>query len=238
MPADLTVGVMSCYVPFAVVNQEGDLEGFDIDVAREIAMRLGRTLVLKDMSLAALLIALQQGKVDLVLSGLSITKARSAAMTMIQYQGQAIAAFPLVFYKQVPVAIKTIEDIKNYPDAVICVEPGSSEEEFLAEQYPSFVLKRLSMMSEIIMDLKYGKSLAAVLDPDILPTLKEQNPDLVWLWISLPKEYQIPGNGIALDKKNSALADAVKEIVATLKTEGFLAKLEQQWFKKGGSNDQ
>lgn len=230
---ELVAGVMSGYVPFATVNKVGVLEGFDIDVAREIATRLGRTLIIKDMSLAALLVALQQGKVDMILSGLSITKSRAKTMTMIHYQGRETTAFPLLFWKAIPADIKTIDDIQKRAGAGVCVEPGSSQEEFITEQYPALLLKRLNSMSEIVLDLKYGKSLAAMVDPDILPLLQQQTPELVALWIKLPREYCIPGNGIAIAPQNKALARVVREVVLNLKADGVLAALERQWFKGG-----
>ncbi|PKN03192.1 hypothetical protein CVU75_03495, partial [Candidatus Dependentiae bacterium HGW-Dependentiae-1] len=217
-PTELLVGVMSGYVPFATVDQEGNLEGFDIDVAKKIASRLGRTLVFKDMSLAALLVALQQGSIDLLLSGLSITKSRAAAMAMIHYQGEGISAFPLLFWKQIPADIKTMQDLQMRVTTSVCIEPGSSQEEFIMGKYPALSLKRLSSMSEIVMDLKYGKSLAAMVDPDILPLLQKQVPELAVLWVPL-QEYRIPGNGIALKRSNKTLIDAATAVIADLKKE-------------------
>ena len=226
----LTVGMMSGYPPFMTINPTGDFEGFDVDVAQEIARKLNKKLVIKDMSLASLLLALQQNKIDLVLSGLSITKIRQEKMAMIHYYGKPRLMGNLVFWKSAP-SISTIEDLKSYPSAVIAVEPGSWQEDFLV-QYPFLQLKNLSAMSEIIMDLKYGKSFAAFLDPDIVPSLQSQYPELKVVEIPLTDAYKSAGCGIAINKDNKALTSALDRITTELKQDGTLKRLEAQWFKE------
>src|SRR6185295_2273496 len=72
----LTVGVIIGYAPFAMLNNKTEPEGFDIDIAKAIAHALNKELVIKDMDLSGLLIALQQGSLDCVLTNLSITPER------------------------------------------------------------------------------------------------------------------------------------------------------------------
>lgn len=45
---DLIVGTTSGYAPYVSINAEGEYEGFDIDVAKALADKLGRKLVIKD----------------------------------------------------------------------------------------------------------------------------------------------------------------------------------------------
>lgn len=234
----LIVGVMSGYPPFAQINEQGDLVGFDIDVAKVLACKLGRTSVIKDMNLAALLISLQQNKVDLVLSGLSITSERKQSMTMIYYQGKPTTTYPLVFWKEIPKNIETLNDLKLYPDAVVCVEPGSVQEKFLL-MFDFLTLRQISNPVDIIMDLKYGKSLAAVFDPDILPLFQQKNPELKVLDLELPLMYQSQGCGIAVNKNNTDLARQITTVIDVMTKKGVLASLEEKWFrtKEGSFND-
>lgn len=232
----LVVGVMSGYEPYAIVNEKGQLEGFDIDVANSIGQKLKKQVVFKDMSLSALVIALQQNKIDLLISGFSITPEREKQMAMIYYQGIPTTSYPLVFWKNIPEGITTIRDLKNNPNAVVCVEPGSVQEKFLL-QFDFLQLKTMGVISEIVMDLKYGKSFAALLDPDILPTLKQQVPELVSIDIQLPKEYQSKGVGIAINKKNNDLTQKVAVAVKELRQDGSIPKLENQWFTQNGGNE-
>jgi ABC-type amino acid transport substrate-binding protein len=229
----LVVGVMSGYVPFAQFDEQGNLVGFDIDVAVVLARKLNKKLVIKDMNLAALLISLQQNKIDLVLSGLCITPERQKVINMVYYQGTPTTTFPLVFWKQIPKDITTIEDLKKYPEATVCVEPGSAQESFLLS-FDFLNLRQISNPIDCIMDIKYGKSLAVMLDPDIFPSLQQKNLELKVLNIQLPQEFQSKGCGIAINKENKTLVKQVSEIITELKSDGTLKTLEQKWF---GLND-
>ena len=62
-PDALVVGTNVGYPPFILRNEQGQITGFDFDVSAEIAKRLGRPLVVKDMSFVALLLALPHGSV-------------------------------------------------------------------------------------------------------------------------------------------------------------------------------
>lgn len=59
---ELVVGLNSGFPPYEVLNAQGQFEGFDIDVANQLATKMGKKLVIKDMAFDALVMALNQGK--------------------------------------------------------------------------------------------------------------------------------------------------------------------------------
>src|ERR1700687_6135739 len=68
---ELIVGTAAGYAPFASINPQGDLEGFDIDIAHAVADRMSKNLVIKDLgSMASLFTALDQGTIDVIIWGL------------------------------------------------------------------------------------------------------------------------------------------------------------------------
>ncbi len=99
----LVVGTASGYAPYVSLTSYGEYEGFDIDIAKALADKLDLTLKLKDLgSMPSLMIALQQGKVDILLWAISITKARQEKMEMIYYQGSQEMQMPFLFWKTIP----------------------------------------------------------------------------------------------------------------------------------------
>ncbi len=228
----LRVGIIGDYAPYAYVNPDGSYEGYDIDIATIIGTKMNRQVKFYDMKLEPLLIGLQQKSIDIVLSGLTITKARQEVMTMIYYQGEPSTYYTLAFWKQVPNNVQSIDDIiTQNSQAIICVEPGSVQESFLTSAYPALSLCRLSTISDIVLELSYDKAYAALLDPQIVPALRTMVPDLALYNIQLPEEYQSPGCGIAL-AKDSLLAQSIKQIIQKLINDGTLAELEQKWFNR------
>jgi len=230
MPS-ITVGMMSGWDPYMTINTKGEFVGFDVDVAKEVATRLGKKLIINDMgSLSPLFIALNQNKIDMIFSGLDITKKRKENLDMIQYTGEGIKCFKLLFWKKIPAGISTIEDIAKLENNSICVEPASPSELFLSQKNLSTLNKKsIGTVTDMVLELKYGKSTTAILEPIIVERLKKKNRELKTLDVPLPKDFQIFGVGMALKKGNFALKQRVAKAISDMKEDGTLAKFEKKW---------
>ena len=79
------------------------------------------------------------------------------------------------------------------------------------------------------MELKYGKSQAAAVDPALVPGLLSKYSEIKVLNLPLPPAEQSLGNGICINKKNTALAQAVRKAVDELQAEGKIEMLEKKW---------
>lgn len=88
----LVMGTSPDYPPYefqATVHGKTKIVGMDVAVGQKIAKDMGVKLVVKSMSFDSLLVALQTGKVDMVISGMNPTPARrkNVAFTHTYYQG-------------------------------------------------------------------------------------------------------------------------------------------------------
>ncbi len=111
-----TVGTTSGYAPYVSLDSKGQYEGFDIDLAKLVAEKLNKKLVIKDLgSMPSLIIGLKQKKIDAIIWAVSITEERQRQMEMIYYQGEKITTMPLLFWSKIPEDIKGPEDLKNDP---------------------------------------------------------------------------------------------------------------------------
>ena len=72
----LRVGVMADYPPIVFRNAAGELDGLEVDFANRLAAALGRPVHFEERDLPGLFAALEQGDIDIVMSGISITDAR------------------------------------------------------------------------------------------------------------------------------------------------------------------
>jgi ABC-type amino acid transport substrate-binding protein len=219
---------MSGWAPFMTINHNAEYEGFDVDVAKEIAQRLGKKLIIKDLgALSTLFIALERNKIDMVMSGLDITKARMNACDMIRYTGQNVTSYALLFWKEIPLEIRSLEDFKKIPQALICSEPGSAQEKFL-DRYPFIQQKSLNKLDDMILDIRYGRSTAALMEPCMALRFVHQIPELKMLPIKLPQDFQTMGIGLAL-KKGSPLRTALTQILNAMRNDGTLEQLERRY---------
>ena len=226
---ELIIGTTSGYAPFVSLTPEGNYEGFDIDFAKELAKKLNKKLVIKDLgNMSSLFIALRQNKIDAIIWAVSITSERQKEFAMIHYQGDELKSLPLVFWKKIPVDIKSIEDLKKYPNSSICVEPASSNEKFLSK-FEFIKLKPIEKIADGIMDIKYGRSLATLVDPSLIDDLKQKYPEIQILEVPLTSEWRVLGNGVVIRKNNTELISQIEKVVNSLKKDGTIANLQNKW---------
>ena len=225
----LIVGTNAGFVPYEFVNKKGQIVGFDIDVAQAIANKMDKKLVVKNMPFDALILSLKQDKIDLVIAGLSITKEKLNEVAMIHYHGDGEAEFPLVFWKTIPNDIKSINDLKDMKNRTVSVQAGNIQEEFISK-FDFLDIRPLSEISDLIMDIKYGKSIACVIEKLVVEKLKRNFKELCVLNIPLNSEDRDFGHGIALKKGNDDFINKLKDIVHELKMDGSLKKIEKSWF--------
>lgn len=226
---DLIVGTTSGYAPYVSINAEGEYEGFDIDVAKALADKLGRRLVIKDFgSMSSLILAIKQNKAHFLIWSISITQERQKQMTMIYYQGEKATSLPLLFWEKIPDNIKSLEDMANNPKVVISVEAGSFQENVLLS-ISGLNLKQVDKVSDAILELKYGKSQAVLVDNSQKINYMKKFPKLKSLTINLPESKQSLGNGICLNSNNRDLAGAIQKAVNELLSDGTIPSLEAKW---------
>ncbi|MBN2479001.1 MAG: amino acid ABC transporter substrate-binding protein [Parachlamydiales bacterium] len=225
---ELVVGTTSGYAPFVSLNDKGEYEGFDIDMAQDLAKKLKCSFVIKDCGcMPGLMLALKQKKVDLVIWAVSITEQRLKNMEMVYYQGDKIDKMPIVFWGKIPKDIKSFQDLAKDPEKIVCVEAGSYQEQVLKAY--NIPLKYLDKVTDVILDLKYDKSFASAIDPALVLRYKAKYPKLQVLYLSLPDDYQSLGNGVCIDKSNRELTEKIRKAVQEIIDEGKIRKLEKKW---------
>jgi len=224
-----TVGTTSGYAPYVSLDNKGQYEGFDIDLAKLVAEKLNKKLVIKDMgSMPSLMIGLKQRKVDAIIWAVSITEERQKQMEMVYYQGEKITSMPLLFWGKIPENIKGPKDLKMDPKKSVCVEAGTYQEQVM-KAYPDLTLKNVDRITDAIMEIKFGKSLAVAVDNALVSFLQQQNPEIKVLYFPLTPSQRSLGNGICINKNNSELVAQVKKAVDELTKEGKIQDLEKKW---------
>lgn len=76
----LTMSTNAAFPPYEMTTDTGDFEGIDIEVAGAIAEKLGLELQVDDMDFDAALLAVQNGRSDIVMAGVTVNEERSAVM--------------------------------------------------------------------------------------------------------------------------------------------------------------
>lgn len=230
----LTIGLQSGYPPFEFLNEQGEIVGFDVDVANLIAAKMSKKLVIKDMEFEGLLLALKQNKIDLIISGMNITPSRQKEIDMLAYHGDKATSLSLIFWEHIPEGVASLQDLANLNSAVVSVEVGTIPEAYMT-RYPQITIKALQGALAPLMDVKFGKSMANLVEPDVATFLKQKHPQIVTLEVPLEANEKIEGFGIGINKKEQQLKKEVQKVLEELKNSGELQAAENKWFKGGVS---
>lgn len=222
----LIVGTASGYAPFVSSNAQGELEGFDIDVAQALAQKMGKELIVKDLgSMTALFTALDQGSIDAIIWGLSITQDRLAKVAMVHYQGTPDQSYPLIFWQKIPNGIASITDMQGL---TVCVEPASAQEKVL-DRYPAITKLSTEKVDDALFNIQYKKADAALVEPVIAKKFKNKFPEIRILNVPLSAQDRVEGVGIALKQNNRELIEQITNAVQELKSQNTLAGFEKKW---------
>ncbi len=223
---ELIIGTASGYAPFVSIDEDGEYEGFDIDVAKSLAEIMNKKLVIKDLgSMTSLFMALEQGSIDAIIWGMSITKDRLKKVSMIHYQGESIASYPLIFWKNIP---DTINGFSDMDGMIICVEPTSVQDMVLS-RYPLIHKKQTERIDDALLNIQYEKAEAAFVEEAIAKKFKNKYPEIKILDIALSQEDQAFGNGIVIKKENKPLIEEVQKAVTLLKKSNIITEYENKW---------
>ena len=232
----LVIGTNTPFAPYEVINEQGEFEGFDIDLAKEIAKKLNKKIIFKDMSFDMLIINLQNKKIDMILAGVSITQDKLKEISMVCYLENDRTHYPIVFWKEIPKNIQTISDIKNLKNRTISVQAGTIQEQYL-EQNNFITIKNIESVSDLILEVKHKKSIAFCIDMPVFKKLKNQIPELQALFVSIPEKHKSLGDGIGMRKDNIELIKEIEAIIREFKQNGILKDLKEKWFGNIRNNE-
>ncbi|MDS4059945.1 MAG: transporter substrate-binding domain-containing protein, partial [Candidatus Contendobacter sp.] len=114
---------MSTFVPWAMRDKNGELIGYEIDVAKQLAEDMKIKVEFVPTAWDGIVPALLAGKFDVVIGGMTITPERN--LTVNFTQPYANSGTHLVANKELAAGFKSLEDF-NKPDVVLAVRRGAT----------------------------------------------------------------------------------------------------------------
>ena len=217
----LYVGTSTDYAPYEFLDltKEGNEKyvGSDIDLAKEIANELGLELVIKAMSFDTLLAAIDSGKVDMVISGITKDqegKREASYLFSNSYYDEGEGDQILVFNKEKAEQFKSLDDL-NKSTVKVAAQSGSVQQGLVETQLPNANSIWFENINDALTALNAGQYDAIALSTTSALSLltAEVNSNLV---IS-EFEFDIEDSClyIIMKKGNNELAEKVNPICDT-----------------------
>jgi polar amino acid transport system substrate-binding protein len=223
------IAVNGTYPPMESVDPATNkLVGFDIDLGEELAKRLGVTLEWQNGAFAQLIPAVQSGRADMILSGISDLPARRENLDFIDYLNSGAQFYTLASNQE----IKSPADLcgKRVGTVRSTSFPGNIEawsaENCVKAGRPAIEVSGIDTMPLVATELKQGRIDAAVRGSETIPTIMEQDPGAYRI---VTPPFTTVLQGIAFPKGEPQLRNAVLGALKQVFADGTYAKLITKW---------
>lgn len=222
----LVVGTSADNPPYEYITnaEDGDnqneIVGLDIDMARLLAKELNMELVIKNLDFVGLLPALMNGNVDVLIAGVSNTVERRK---YVDFSHNYLEVKIAILHKN-NVHITKPDDLANM---FIGAQSGTTWEDLAhkyAAIYPNIAVESLSNNLMLIEQLKNDKLQAVLMEEGQVKKFAATYPNMKYL--ILPEESSL--FAVVLDK-NSPLKERINAAIATLKKRGDIRSLQKKW---------
>ena len=212
----LIMSTNAAFPPYEMTTDSGDFEGIDVEIAGAIAEKLGLELQIDDMDFDAALLAVQQGKSDMVMAGVTVTEDRLAVMSFTDSYANGIQSVIVTEDSD----IASIDDMEG---KLIGTQAGTTGYIYCSDTPENGGFGEDNVIAydngiTAVQALMNGQVDCVVIDNAPAQEFVKANPGLK----ILDTEYANEDYAIGVNKDNTALLDAINGALAELKADGTI----------------
>jgi polar amino acid transport system substrate-binding protein len=223
----LRVGTSGAQPPMTATTKSGEIIGMDIDLAKAIANAMEVKLEMVKMPFADLLPALKAGKVDMVLSGMTITPDRNAEVAF--YGPYYVSGKGILAVSEKYAAIREATGL-NSPEVSIVALKNSTSQKFAEKITPKAKLHLADSYKEATDLLFQGKIDVLVADYPYCALTAYRYKEKGLMAGQNPLTFE--PIGIAMPE-DPLLVNWVGNFISVLRDTGMLKKLHEKWLRGG-----
>jgi len=218
----LRTAVDGTFAPHAMPSLSGGYEGFNIDLANEIAKRLNRRITIDAAQYSGLLPALQAGTYDFIAAPTTVTKER--AENLLFTEGYLNTDFQFLIKKGAP-KVEKLEDLKG---KVVAVNKGSAYDSWARDLEPKigWKVESFGTQTDAVQAVLAGRADANVAGNTAIAWAAKNNPQLeLSYYYSTGLVWAAP-----LRKDSTELRKQLENAIECMKLDATIAKMHKRWF--------
>ncbi len=218
----LTVGLDGTFAPHAMPKLGGGIEGFNVDMANEIAKRLGRPITIVAQEFSGLVPGLQAKRFDFLVAPTTVTAER--AKSLLFTEGYLNTDYQFVIGKDAP-DITKLEDLKG---KTISVNRGSIYDTWARDNAAKygFAVENYNTQPDAVQAVLAGRAFANLGGNTTVAWAAQKTPGLKLSYtIKTGLVWAIP-----FRRDDVAMRNQVEEVVECMKLDGVFARLHEKWF--------
>ena len=213
----LTMSTNAQFPPYEMTTDDGGFEGIDVEIATAIAEKLGLELDILDMDFDSALLAVQQGKSDIVMAGVTVNDDRLLVMDFSTSYANGVQV----------VIVKEGSDVTmdNMGEGLIGTQRGTTGNLYCTEDYGEEHVVAYDDGFTAVQALMNGQVDCVVIDNAPAQEFVKNNAGLT----ILDTEYAVEDYAIGLNKGNTALLDAINGALAELISDGTVQSIVDKY---------
>ena len=221
----LRVGV-GMFEPWVMCDRSGDLIGYEIDIARRLAEDIGVRVEFVRMNWQHIIPALVDGRFDVIVSGMSITPARSLLVNFSEPYSEFGTA--IVANIGLTPGFASAEDF-NRPDVTFAARRGTTAEALVKREFPEAMLLSFDTDAEVVDAVTSGAAHATAADEVMAARSIHEHPNVLHrpfdtLFDQLPQ-------AIAMRRSDGDALNYLDSWVRHYRVNGWLAERWHYWFE-------
>lgn len=217
---------MSTFVPWAMRDKTGELIGFEIDVAEELARDMGVKVEFVPTNWSGIIPALLTGKFDVIIGGMGITPTRNLKVNFSEPYD--FTGMSLVAHRTKAEGLSTL-DAFNQKGVTIAVRIGTTAEMAAKKYFPKASFKLFENESQALQELYLGRVHAVVASAPLPRFQALKYPDK--LVVPLREPFTREPIGFAVRKGDHDALNYFNNWIRVKQADGFLAETKHHWFE-------
>ncbi len=197
----------------------GEFDGIDVAIANEIAKDAGATLEVSNMDFNSIIPAVQAGKADMGIAGMTVKPDR---LENVDFSDPYWVAVQTILVKNDNADITNVETLKGKKVGVVTGYTG----DLALSEVEGIELSRYQRGIDAVQDLKNGKIDAAVIDSPTAASFIAKNPELKG--VTDDTFFETEEYAVAIKKGNTELLEKVNATIKRLNDSGEIAKISEE----------
>ena len=223
---ELRVGLEAGYMPFEMRDKRGGIIGFDVDLAKLMARKLGVRLTLVNTQWDGIIPALLTAKFDVLMSGMTITEERAKQVDFAD--SYIIIGQSIIMQTQLAATVHSYEDL-NKPEYTIVTKLGTTGDTAAAEYLPRSHIMKFETEAEALLQVRSGRASAFVYDLPYNAVYMARNPGTL---THLSKPFTREELGWAIRKNDPRWREWLNEFLAGTRQDKAYDALYGKWFER------
>lgn len=221
----LVVGMELAYPPFETKDNSGEPSGLSVDFIRDFGDAYGYEVTIENIAWDGLIPSLETGKIDCIISSMTITDERKKQVDFSEPYARAQLAILANAYSD----INDIDDL-NQSGKKVAVKTGSTGDVYATKNLTNAEIIRLADESACVTEVAQGKADGFLYDQLTIYRNQLKNPETteaVYIPFQDPESW-----GVAVKKDNGALLSELNEFIEDSKVDGEFDRLTEKYLSE------